>query len=184
MMMVPLAMILASGPVVQQSPAPPVERASTRPRAINIPTATRVTGLESPPIQIDEPRVPGGKALRIQVPSKGDRVWRVNALNTVRQPVAAGSTILLAFWARLERGEDGASSVTLPSNAVREVAPPSSAVMSQPITIDGEWRQYEIKGVTTRDYDANQLVASLHLATGKQTIDISPIFVMVMLPSP
>lgn len=151
-------------------------------KVINVPppSAFTVNGLRSKPRVRNDESVMGGKALRIQVPGKSERAWEVSVSNQINKPVKAGDEIVLAFWARLEKGEEGATTAVLPYNAVQLSKEPYSAVIAGPATIGPEWKLHEVKGRADRDYAAGDLNATLHLATGKQTVDLGPIFVLDM----
>ena len=77
----------------------------------------------APTSVVDDPNVPGGKALRIQA-EKGTNTWDAAVNSQVKQPVKAGDPLVLAFWARLASGENGATSVTLPWASVSLGAAP------------------------------------------------------------
>ena len=124
--------------------------------------------------------VQGGKALRVPVPGRSDQPWTVQVAVPISRAVQAGDELVLAFWARLEEGEDGATSASLPFNAVQLAAAPYTAVFSGPATIGPEWAIHEVRGRADRDYAEGALSVSMHLATGRQTIDIGPVFVLDM----
>lgn len=151
-------------------------------KVINVPppSAFTVNGIKGKPKVRNDDSVMGGKALRIQVPGKSERAWDVSVNNAINKPVKAGDEIVLAFWARLEKGEDGATTAVLPHNAVQLSKEPYSAVIAGPATIGPEWKLHEVKGKADRDYAAGDLNATLHLATGKQTVDLGPMFVLDM----
>jgi hypothetical protein len=154
-------------------------------KVINLPppTAWRIDGVrDKPPVRKDE-SVQGGQALRVHVSGKGSNPWAVSASNPIEKPVKAGDVLILAFWARLEKGENGATAVVLPSNQVQLAAPPYTPVFGGPVTIGPEWKMYELKGKADKDHAGGTLNVSLHLATGKQTIDLGPVFVLNMGPA-
>jgi hypothetical protein len=124
--------------------------------------------------------VQGGKALRVPVPGKSDKAWTVSVASGIGKPVKKGDLLVLAFWAKLAKGEAGATSANLPYNAVHLAAEPYTPVFTGAVTIGAEWKIYEIKGTADRDYQSGMLNATLHLATGRQTIDIGPVFVLNM----
>ena len=126
----------------------------------------------------DDPGVQGGKALRIQVRRKGANPWDVAVESAIEQPVKAGDSLLFAFWARLEKGADGATSATLPYNAVQLSAAPYTALFVGPIEIGPEWKLHEARGKADRDHPAGALKATIHLATGEQTVDLGPLIVV------
>jgi len=128
----------------------------------------------------DDPGVQGGKALRVQVPRRSAQAWDTAVSVPINRPVHAGDNLVLAFWARLEQGEDGATSAALPSNAVQLSAAPYTSVFGGAVTVTPQWQMFEIHGQANRDYAADSLNVSMHLATGHQIIDIGPVFVLDM----
>jgi hypothetical protein len=126
----------------------------------------------------NDPAVQYGKALRVDVPGKGEHPWSIAASNPIEKPIKAGDNLVLAFWARLEKGENGATTATLPYNAIQMSHDPYTAVFTGPVTIGPEWKMVEIDGKADRAYAAGQLNVSIHLATGKQIVDLGPVFVL------
>jgi len=126
----------------------------------------------------DDPAVQGGKALRIQVRRKGANPWDATAQTAIDQPVKAGDQLMFAFWVRLEKGEGGATTTTLPYNAVQLSAAPYTALFVSPAEIGPEWKLVEVRGRMEADHPAGTLNATIHLATGEQTVDLGPMFVV------
>lgn len=124
--------------------------------------------------------VQGGKALRVQVPGASPQVWSVAAAVPINRAVHAGDNLILAFWARLEQGDNGAATASLPYNAVQLSHEPYTALFSGGVTVTPQWQMFEVRGRADRDYAADALNVSIHLATGHQTIDIGPVFVLDM----
>ena len=91
-------------------------------KIINDPGGPQVTGATA--TLRDDPKVQGGKAIRIQVPGKGANAWDAAVTSPIGKPVKAGDRLVLAFWARLAKGEGGAQAATLPYNAVQFAAAP------------------------------------------------------------
>ena len=151
-------------------------------KIINVPPpeALRVDGLRAKPKVRKDDTVQGGKALRIIVPGKAENAWAISASNPIQKPVKAGDVLILAFWARLVSGENGAASATLPYNAVQLAAAPYTALFTGAAEIGPEWKFHEIRGKADKDYAAGALNVSLHLATAKQTLDLGPVFVLNM----
>jgi hypothetical protein len=143
-------------------------------------TAWHIDGMSGKPNVRNDPAVQYGKAMRVDVPGKGEHPWSIAASNPIDKPVKAGDNLVLAFWARLEKGENGATSATLPYNAVQMSHDPYTAVFSAPATIGPEWKMVEIKGKADHAYAGGQLNVSIHLATGKQIVDLGPVFVLDM----
>ena len=126
----------------------------------------------------DDPAVQGGKALRVVVRGKGANAWDVAIESPVTQPVKAGDQLLLAFWARLEKGEGGATSTTLPFNGVQLSAAPYTPLFTGSAEVGAEWKLHEVRGRAAADHAAGTLKSTIHLATAAQTVEFGPIFVV------
>ena len=90
----------------------------------------------------------------------------------------AGDRLVLAFYARLEKGENGATSVTLPFAGVQLASDPYTPLFNQPVVIGPEWKLVQVSGAANKDYAAGTLKAAIHLATAKQVIDFGPVAVI------
>ena len=143
---------------------------------INDPGAPQVQGASGR--LRDDPAVQGGKALRVVVRQKGANPWDVAVESAIAQPVKAGDNLLLAFWARLEKGEGGATTTMLPFNGVQLSAAPYTALFSGPVEVGPDWKTYEVRGKAASDQAAGTLKATLHLAAAAQTVDLGPIIVV------
>lgn len=127
---------------------------------------------------IDDPDVTGGKALRVQVPGKSGHPWDSMVSTALKKPIKKGDRLLLVFWAKLVQGENGATTTTLPWNAVSLTSPPWSAVFGGPADIGSQWKQIELTGKADKDYAPADLSVGCQLATAKQTIDFGPIILL------
>ena len=143
------------------------------------PNSYRVDGVRNARVRTD-PGVQFGRALRVPVPGRNDQAWTVAVAVPITRPVAAGDRLILAFWARLEEGENGAASAELPYNSVQLATAPYTALFHGGVTITPRWQLFQIRGNADRAYAADTLNASLHLATGRQTVDIGPVIVLDM----
>lgn len=165
------ALLLAcAAPAIAQSAA------DLAAQIVNDPGAPEVTGAKA--ALRDDAAVQGGKALRIQVPRKGSDPWATALGSTVKKPVKAGDTLLLAFYARLEAGEGGAATATLPFAGVQLADSPWTPIFHEPVEIGREWKLVQVKGKADRDYPAGKLKVTVHLATAKQTVDVGPLILL------
>lgn len=173
-------MLTTSAAVAQDRPKPAglasLDPAKIPSMIINDPGAPSINGAKAK--LVDDDRVTGGKALRVQVPGKGKNAWDSSLSSPITKPVKAGDNLLLVFWARLEQGENGASAATLPWNSIGMTTAPWSPVIGQSADIGPEWKQVEISGKADRDFEAGALGASLQLATAKQVVDLGPVIVL------
>ena len=140
------------------------------------PDASGLTSYGAPTSVVDDPKVPGGKALRIQA-SKGANPWDAAVVSPLHQPVHVGDALVLAFWARLVSGENGVTGVTLPSASVSLGTAPWTQLFGGPVTVGQEWKLIELRGTADKEYAAGALNAGIEVATGNQTIDFGPLYV-------
>lgn len=172
-----VAVMMLAAPAAAQSGADDI---TSKIISIPAPTAFRVDGATSGAAVRTDSLVQGGKALRVPVPARSEQTWATSVAVPINRAVHAGDNLVLAFWARLEQGEDGATTAQLPYNSVQLASAPYTAVFAGPATIGREWKMYEVRGRADRDYAKGDLNVSLHLATGKQVIDLGPVFVLDM----
>ena len=171
-------LLLAALGLAFAAPASAVQGDDIASKIINDPSAPQVVGAKST-IRNDA-KVQGGKALRIVVPAKGKNNWDSFASSPIQKPVKAGDNLVLAFWARLEKGEDGATSSTLPFTGVQVSSPPYPSLFNEAVQVGPEWKLHQVKGKADKDYAAGTLGVSIHLANARQTIDLGPVFVLDM----
>lgn len=169
--------LLAAALVLAAPVAAPAAQNDLASKIINDPGDPQVSGAHA--TLRDDPKVQGGKALRLDVPRKGKNPWDASVGGPVTKAVKAGDKLVLAFWARLEKGEGGLTT-TLPYNAVQLAAAPYTTVMSGAVDVGPEWKLQQVSGKADRDYPANALKVSIQLATQKQTVDVGPIILLDM----
>jgi hypothetical protein len=145
---------------------------------VNVPSpgAFTVYGLADKPKLRKDAGVQGGQALRIVIPAKGATPYAIGLQVPVAKPVKKGDRLVLAFWARFDQAEG--SSVEIANAAVQLAAAPYSAFMGKPVTIGPAWKLYSVEGTADRDYAAGEIGIAMQLATGKQVIDIGPVFLL------
>jgi hypothetical protein len=142
------------------------------------PTSYNVYGLPNPPKVRKDPTVQGEKALRIVIPGAGANPYTIGLQDPILKPVKAGDKLVLAFWARFEKAEG--TTVNLANASVQLAKEPYTGLFGKSFEIGPEWKMYNVEGKADRDYAAGEINVSMHLATGKQTIDIGPIFLLDM----
>jgi hypothetical protein len=166
----------ASLALAPQTPAAAQDPNDLARQIINDPSNPQVAGAKA--ALRDDPKVQGGKALRIEIRGKGANPWDASVGGPIAKPVKAGDKLILAFWARLEKGENGAATTTLPYDAIQLAAAPYSTVVSGSNEIGPEWKLQQVTGKADRNYPAGALKVTIQLATAKQTVDVGPIIVL------
>lgn len=171
------AALLAAAPALAQSSAPaaadPLES-----KIVNDYGNPAVRGAQAR--LLDDPKVQGGKALRVAVARKGANNWDSVVETTLNKPVRAGDTLVLAFYARLQSAEGGATSAVLPYNALQLANAPYTPLFGDQITVTPEWKLYQIKGKASAAMAPGTLRSTIQLGNARQTVDFGTIFVLDM----
>lgn len=142
------------------------------------PDAFQVYGLPGggKPASIKDAKVQFGKAIRVDTPGSGDP-WAIGVNSPLSKPVKKGDKIVIAFYARVEKGAD-ASGAGKVMGQLQLAAAPYTQVFGKPCDVTGEWKLCTAAGHADRDYGAGELAAALHLNTAKQTLDIGAMAVL------
>lgn len=143
---------------------------------INDPAAPEVNGAKA--ALIDDAKAEGGKALRVQVPKKGANPWDSTVGGPIKKPIMRGDHLVIFYSARLQQGENGATTATLPYTALQLVAAPYSTIIQGSADIGPEWKQFQVTGVSNANYKPGELKVTMQLATAKQIVDLGPIIVL------
>lgn len=125
----------------------------------------------------DDSAVAGGKAFRVTVAAKGANLWDVQASAAVTKAIHKGDVILMAFWARAESPAEGRSTALISTINLQLAAAPYTSLFVDQAEVGPNWKMYFASGTAERDYAAGTVIASLQLASAKQTIDLGPVFV-------
>lgn len=175
-LLVSIAFCLTLGPAL----AADAQGNSILDKLVNVPSATswKAQGLSQWPEEIKDPSVTAGVALRFPIKEKGANPWSVAASVPVTKLVKKGDVILFAFWARAEVPLEGTQTGSIPSIRIEEVKAPYTPIAQDSATITTKWAMYYASGVAGKDYTPGSLKATVHLAAGKQTIDLGPVFVL------
>ena len=147
-------------------------------KIVNDPGAPQVNGAKAK--LVDDAAVQGGKALRVTVARKGKNVWDSAVESALAKPVKAGDTLIIAFQARLVKGEGGATTGPIPYTAIQLKSEPYTGVVSGNLTVGPDWEFHKIEGKADKDYAADALKATIHVGNAPQTIDFGPIVVLNM----
>jgi len=149
-------------------------------KIVNDPSEPQVNGAKA--ALHDDAKVQGGKALRIQVKGKGTNAWDAAIESPIKKPIQAGDRIVLAFSARLEKSDSGAATAVFPFAGVQLATAPYSSIAQNGFELGPDWKMVEIRGTADRNYPAESLKVSIHLATAKQTVDFGPVVVLNLGP--
>lgn len=168
---------LAFAPLAAQT----TQTAAAEPDVLNNanPETFQVYGLAggAKPTPIKDDKVQFGKAIRVDTPG-GANVWSVGVNSPLQAGVKKGDKILLAFYARVQKPADGATTATIASAQLQLAAAPYTKLFGEGVTVGPEWKLYKVVGHADRDYAKGELAAALHINTAKQTLDIGAMAVL------
>lgn len=142
------------------------------------PTAFAVYNAPDPARVVKDDTVQGGHALRVKIPGADEKPWSISLSDPILKPVKKGDRLVLAFYARATESEAADGGARLSNNGVQLAKAPYTGVFGGPVEITPEWTMYSVEGKADRDYAAGELAVSMHLASGRQTLEFGPIFVV------
>jgi hypothetical protein len=145
-------------------------------KIINEPSAPNVNGARA--TLVSDPNAPGGKSLRVTVPQKGAHPWDSSVESNIKKPIARGDRLVLLFSARLEKGDNGITTATLPYNAVQLTSAPFTTVISNSGDIGPQWKDFVVSGTSNGDYAAGTVKVTIQIGNAKQTVDFGPIVLL------
>lgn len=142
-----------------------------------LPASLSVFGLPSPPPVVRVKGVDGGKVLRVAIPAADKDAWKISLSSATTQPVAKGDRLVLAFHARATGIAPG-TRARIANASVQLAKAPYTGVFGQPVEVGEQFEFLQVAGKADRDYAPGELAASLQLATGKQTFEFGPLFII------
>ncbi|HVJ00383.1 MAG TPA: hypothetical protein VM657_15095 [Sphingomonas sp.] len=147
------------------------------------PQAFEIYNAPEPARVVTAKSVQGGHALRVEIPGADAKPWAISLSDPIEKPVKKGDKLVLAFYARAAKSAAADGGAHLPNNGVQLAKAPYTGIFGGPVDITSEWKMYNLQGVADRDYAAGELAVSMHLASGKQTLEFGPIFVLDLGPA-
>lgn len=140
------------------------------------PASFQAYGFTPAPRLVSDKAVQGGKVLRLPVTGSGDP-WSLGVNVPLLKPVKAGDKLVVAFYARLSKGDAPSAKV----NAQMQLsAAPYTALFGKPFDVTPEWKLLQFAGKVDKDYPAGAIGAAFHVNTGKHVLDLGPVAVLDM----
>ncbi len=125
----------------------------------------------------DDDAVPGDTVQIIKVPKVGENPWDIGANAVTGLPTKAGDTLVAVVWARATKMPRGAKTVRLPLQIQQQGGDYETFGYTE-AELTGDWAQYYVHARLPRDFRQEDVGASVHLATGKQTVELGPVYIM------
>ena len=183
-----LLLMAASSPLLAQPPAAPAPAPAApaggglASKLINVPgTVWNVYGSNQTNKRLETGGPQNYPAVQVTVTKKGANAWDAGAISPVAKPVAAGDTVLIAVYLRAPEARDG-ETVALPFIGLSGATAPYPTLVSGPVTITNQWKQYFVGGKAAQAAAANGAQVSVHLAGDAHVIELGPIRVFDLGP--
>lgn len=125
--------------------------------------------------------VAGGEAVKIKIGGVGSDPWSAGANVPTQLATKKGDVLAAVIYAR---------ATDLPPGQVRAVVPihiqqqggTYKQYGSAQANLTKDWGRYVVYGTLDQDFKEGGVGAALHLATGEQTIELGPVYIMNMGP--
>lgn len=131
--------------------------------------------------RISDTKVAGRSALEVTVPKKGDNSYDVQALDDVLEPIHKGDHVHVSIPIK-GKLLDGTGNVKL-YMALQSNAADHHPFGRKNFTISPDWQTYGLDMFADADYPAGTATLTIHLATGKQVVDLGPATITDAAPS-
>jgi len=143
------------------------------------PDSFQVYGLPggAKPQSVKDAKVQFGKAIRVETPGGGNP-WSIGVNSPLQLGVKKGDKIVIAFYARVQKPAEGATTAEIANAQIQLAAAPYTRLFGNPVTVGPDWKLYTAAGHADRDYAKGELAAALHVNTAKQTLDIGAMAVL------
>ncbi len=121
--------------------------------------------------------MPGGSAIAFNVPSLGKNAYDIGANVPIKEAIAQGDVLTLAFLARTVSAEtpNGAGKIGI---RVQRNAAPYDGFGDNTLAIGPNWKLYQVRTQAKMDMAAGQARMALHFAGAKQSVEVGPVYVL------
>jgi hypothetical protein len=181
-----LTVFVAGAAAAQTGPAPAPAapaKANLADKLINVPDTNWTVygpGQTNKRLETDGPQ--GYPCVRVTVTQKGANPWDAGAVSPVAKAVGAGDTVLIAVYLRAPNAKDG-ETMPLPFVGLSGAAAPYPTLVSAPLTVTNQWKQYFVGGKVASAAGAGGAQVSIHLAGDAHVVDLGPIKVFDLGPN-
>ncbi len=151
---------------------------------INAPgTSYTVFGPNQSTRSIKDEGVSGGRAVRVTVSAKGPEVYTVGATVPIAKPIKKGDRMMVAFWARAPKLQEG-ETTPVAFYGVAQSITPYAPVVGGAAQITNAWKLHQVRGDAAMDVPVGQSTIVFHLSAEKAVIDLGPAFALDFGPKP
>lgn len=157
------------------SPLPAPTATVTQPatgKALNTPDsqAWTIYGQGETYAPIDDPVVPGGRAVRVTVAKPTENAWDIGVSAPVTGAIAAGDTVDVAVWARLSAA-DPQTQLDVPISLALTKAPYTEFIVGD-VTLTTQWQLVHIRGPVATAQAQSTVEVVLSLGSAAKVVDL------------
>lgn len=125
--------------------------------------------------------IPGQQAYRVKVARVKSNSYDVAVQGNVRDGIAAGDVILVAFWARAHAPDKETGSGHLEFR-LQKNASPYTGIVEGSVFLREDWQIHYLNGTATQDYAPGEANVSFNIGHHKQTVELGQYYIMDMGP--
>ena len=123
---------------------------------------------------VNDSKVPGGEAIRINIPEATKDHWDVNVKTVLNKGFKAGDMLLVSLWVRAEEYNNEPQSGVLSSILIERTQPPWAGEVQSSALVSDQWTRIYAYDVAEKSYGPGEASLTLHLGAVKQVVDIGP----------
>ena len=127
--------------------------------------------------KVKDKSVQGGGAVRVRVNAAGGNPWDAAAQVPITGKIAKGDHILAAAWLKATTASGAPADLNM---RIQADTAPYDGLVEKHQSVQGDWQLYSLETVATHDCAKNACTLVVHLASGRQVVDLGPAFVLNM----
>jgi hypothetical protein len=122
---------------------------------------------------VDAPGVPGNRALQFDIRRAGRFAHDVGVSMLNTRPIAQGDLIEMRVWLKAQ-SSGNASGPVMVEVRFQNNEPGFRRFLNEQVELSNQFKEYVFTAPAPKNYCADEFNAAIHLATGKQKIDVGP----------
>ena len=132
---------------------------------------------------IDDPSVPGGKALEVTVSDTGLNSWSTGVNRSISTAISKGDVVFLAYWAKGIEAKNEAQTPIISPVRIQQSSEPYNSAAEGAAYLSREWKLYYASGKSDHLIPAGPAGVTMHLGLTKQTLRLGPAYLFNLGPN-
>lgn len=130
---------------------------------------------------IKDNSIAGGEAVKVKISGVGTDPWSAGANVPTQLATKKGDVLAAIVYARASELPEGQVRAVMPIH-IQQQGGSYKQYGSAQANLTKEWGRFVVYGALDQDFKDGEVGAALHLATGKQVIELGPVYIMNMGP--